>query len=81
MKTYYDLSLIVYTVSAFSYNWINFINFVNYSNNRSQISKKQKTPQRPKQKNRDTSTTLNNVVLSFEKATPINYDRNNLFTP
>ena len=42
-----------------------------------------KTPPRPKrkQKNQDTSVTLNNVLLSFEKATPINYNRNNLFTP
>ena len=42
-----------------------------------------KAPQRPKrkQKNQDTSITLNNVVLSFDKATPINYNRNNLFTP
>ena len=42
-----------------------------------------KAPKRPKrkQKNQDTSVTLNNVLLSFEKATPINYNRNNLFTP
>ena len=34
-----------------------------------------------KQKKQDTSVTLNNILLSFEKATPINYNRNNLFTP
>ena len=33
------------------------------------------------QKNQDTSITLNNVLLSFQKGTPIRYDHNNLFTP
>ena len=34
-----------------------------------------------KQKQQDTSVALNNIMLSFQKATPINYNRNNLFTP
>ena len=84
--TYEDLlwySLTVYTVSAFSYSFVNFINFMNFSNNSTQIPKILKTPKAPprpkrKQKNQDTSITLNNVILSFEKATPINYNRNNL---
>ena len=34
-----------------------------------------------KQTKQDNSVALNNIVLLFQKATPINYDRNNLFTP
>ena len=48
-----------------------------------QHNKIPKAPKRPKrkQKNQNTSVALNNILLSFEKATPINYNRNNLFTP
>ena len=91
--TYEDLcwySLTVYTVSVFASSFTNFINFVNLSNNNPQVQMPktryhlyQKAPPKlkRKQKNQDTSVTLNNVLLSFEKATPINYNRNNLFTP
>ena len=62
--------------------------FPNICNNNPQMPKtryhlyQKKAPKMTlKQKKGDTSVVLNNIVLSFQKATPINYDHNNLFTP
>ena len=79
-----------YTVSAFHNNFVGFINCVNLCNNnpefkmpstRYPLYQKKAPKMKLKQKKQATSVALNNIVLSFQKATPINYDRNNLFTP
>ena len=79
-----------YTVSVFHGNFVSFTNCVNLCNNNPQFQmpatryhlyEKKAPKMKLKQKKKDTSVALNNIVLSFQKATPINYDRNNLFTP
>ena len=79
-----------YTVSAFHNNFVNFINCANLCNTNSDyhmpktryhLYEKKAPKMKLKQKKQATSVALNNIVLSFQKATPINYDRNNLFTP
>ena len=66
-----------YTVTEFFYH------FVDSGPQIPKIPKIPKISMQPKrnQKNQDTSITLNNVLLSFQKGTPIRYDHNNLFTP
>ena len=80
--TYEDLcwySLMVYTGNVFASSFTNFTHFMPQT----QYHFYQKAPPKMKlkQKTPDTSVALNNIVLSFQKATPINYNRNNLFTP
>ena len=79
-----------YTVSAFHNNFVSFINCANLCNNNPEFQmpstryppyQKKAPKMKLKQKKQATSVALNNIVLSFQKATPINYDRNNLFTP
>ena len=84
MKTYYNTSLTIYAGNMFFFHMLdNGRQTQTIPTTPQKTQRHKQIPKAPKrkQKKQDTSIDLNNIMLSFQKATPINYARNNLFTP